>query len=581
MRAFTLIETLILIFIFSIVFLTLFSIFFLSFKVLSLMERKVAALQIARGEIEKIRNLPYLEVGTLNATLPYAKGSLNSSEKKVLNGIEYLIERRVKYVSDPKDDPESCPLDYKKVEISVSFFGIASGKINLTAEVTPSSKSEEIEACSSQPAGILRVKVINEFGEFIEFPKIEILNPETKELIDYFIPDSGKYDFPLSPGSYKVRVSKEGYSKEESFKIGEEYEGKIIALPQKSNPFVLEGEITQITFTIDKLSSLSLKTLYSFSQGIFFDSFSNEEKISEKNNVLVSNGQVTLAKNSQGYFLEGYLISIPISPADLISWQKFSFEGEVPLETEIKYQFLYFNNQEWQLIPDSHLPGNSLGFSEREIDLSHLSTTTYSSLKIRGNLITKSENLTPILESWKISWQSSNPVPIPEVSFDIFGEKIVGKDSQENPIQKIFFGKTTDSQGKVLISNLESDKFYFSNFKKNSENLNLVNCLPQYPVFLAPDSSLEVSLFLEPQYSLLVLVMSEETSTPIFSAAVTLTSSNFSETQYTDNQGKTIFILPEEGFYELKVEAPGFISTSTTVFVSGQSNKELILEPSE
>lgn len=580
MRGFTLIESIVVIFVFSIFFLAILSTFLLGFKVLTLMERKIVAHHIAQGEIEKIRNLPYLEVGTKNAQLPYAKGILEPFEKKVINKVEYLIERRIKFISDSIDDPEDCPLDYKKVEISVSFSGILTGKVTLNADIAPASKAEEIQVCSFQPAGILRIEVINQFGEYISFPKIEILNEETQSLIDFAIPSSGRYDFPLSPGSYKVKVSKEGYSREESFKVGEEYSGKIIAMPQKSNPVVFEKELTKSTFIIDELSSLLIKTFYPSGQGIFFDSFLNEEKISEKNNVSVFEGQVSLATTSEGYLPEGYLISIPISPPDLISWQKFSFKGERPPGTNIKYQFLYFSNQNWKLIPDSELAGNSEGLEGEEIDLSHLSTTTYSSLKIKGILTTNLENFTPIIKNWTITWQNSNPIPISSVSFDLLGEKIVGKDSQENPIPKTFISTGTDLEGKVLISNLEPDNFHFINFTKNSDNLELISCFPQCPVFLSPGTTSEISLFLKSTNSLLVLAISRETSSPILAAQVKLTSFS-SQIQYTNINGETIFLPLESGFYNIEVEASGFLSTSTSIFISGQTRKIFILEPSE
>ena len=570
-KAFTLIEVLISTALFLIVFVGIFGAFWLSFRVIGLLERKISATQIAQGEIEKIRNLPYLDIGTIGASLPFASGTLEASTTTILNKTEYKIERKIKYISDLTDDPEECPLDYKRVEITVSFSGIFGGKVNLSTDISPKDKVEEAKACHTQPAGILSIQVFDATGKPVPFPLIEIFDPKTQSKIDFALPSSGKYDFPLSPGTYKVVVSKEGYSLERTFGIDE------VAIPQKPNPIVLEGQITQISFSIDKVSSILVKTLFPFGQGNFSDSFLDQSKVSKIENVEIENGQAQLVEGTTF----GYLISIEISPQNLIEWQEFSFTGEEPQGTDLKYQILFASGTEWVLIPDSDLPGNSIGFDFSPVSLSHLSTTTYSKIKLKAIFSRENVFQSPILKDWQVSWKSSSPTPISNVTFNLKGEKLIGRDAQENPIYK--FNKTfvTDNLGKIEVQNLEWDLYFFSNFQKDSQSLNLASSIPEHPVSLVPNANLEVSLYLEAQNSLLVTVFDGSTLDPIFSAAVTIFDQNFSQTQFTDSRGQTIFIPLQAKTYNLFVEAPGYYSTTTQIFVSGNVTKVLKLQPSE
>jgi prepilin-type N-terminal cleavage/methylation domain-containing protein len=571
-KGFTLIEVLVAIALTLIVFLGIFGAYQLGLKVVGLSERKITATQIAQGEIERIKNLPYSKVGTIGALPPYASGILENSTSTILNGIEYKIERKVMLISDPSDGDEECLVDYKRAEIKVSFSGILKGEVILTTDIMPKTKSEELAICQQQPIGVLSVQVLNAVGEFVPSPTIEVYDSQGNSK-GTFTPSEGRYDIPLSPGTYKVVVSKSGYSTERTYSIEE------IAIPEKPNPTVFENQITQISFAIDKVSTMNVKTLSTFSEEFFSDSFSDESKVSQKENVIVGGGKVSLATDSEGYLSSGYLFSIEISPTNLTKWESFSFTDEEPTDTDLRYQIFYASGTEWLLIPDSDLPGNSIGFDDSPVDLSNLSATTYSSLKLKANFSTNSTSSTPILYEWQVSWQSSSPTPIPGVNFNLRGEKIIGRDANENPVYKYSTTTKTDSQGQIQISNLEWDTYHFSDFKKDSQNLELATSSPSLPVSLPPDTILDVNLYLESQNSLLVSVFDSETLNPIFSATTTLSKTGFQESQLTNLNGQAIFIPLDQANYTLSIEAAGYYSTSTTVFVSGKTTKVIKLEP--
>jgi prepilin-type N-terminal cleavage/methylation domain-containing protein len=578
-RGFTLIEVLIGTFLILIVFLGIFGAYRLGLKVVGLSKNKIIATAITNDQIEKIRNLPYSDLGTKNAPLPYAQGVLDSATTTVLNNLEYQIETKVKFIVDEADGTgaaDSCNWDYKRAEVKVSWTGSFAGEVKLTTDVAPKDIIEEVQTCQAQPGGILSVLVFDAFGSPVPSPLMEVFNPETDERVDFATPADGSHDFPLATSTYKVVVSKGGYSSEKTYGADE------IATPAKPNPIILVGQITPTSFSIDRLSSFSVDTLSSWGTEIFSDTFSNESKISEKSNVVIANGEVNLATTTEGYYPSGFLTSIAISPANLIRWDKFSFSDSRPANTDLRYRIYYASGTEWYLISDADLPGNSTGFDASPVDLSNLATSTYFQLKLRVNFSTNSTTTTPSFYDWQISWITSEPTPVSSVNFNLQGEKIIGKDADENPVYKYSISTTSDSNGHISLTDLEWDNYTFSvNF---GTGLDLVSTDPSpQPISLVPGTNLPVKLYLDSQNSLLVTVQNIETLELVFSAGVRLfnLSLAYDKTQYTNEKGQTYFIPLEPANYDLEIQASGYNSTSTTVLVSGDVTKTVKLEQIE
>jgi hypothetical protein len=576
-KSFTLIEVLVGTFLFLIVFSGIFGAYQLGLKVVGQSKNKITATAIANGEIEKIRNLSYEKVGTLGANLPNASGTLEAVTSTTVNGVEYKIERKIVYISDPADgagSDDSCNLDYKRIEIKVSWSGRFPGEVKLGTDIAPKDKVQEIQSCTAQPGGILSVLVFDAYGNSVSGPLIEIKNPQTFETLASATPSSGEYDFPLASSTYKVVVSKGT-----DYTVDQTYGTNEIAIPEKQNPTVLEGQQTNISFQIDRVSSFAVYTLSTWGQEFFSDTFSDESKISEKSNISILNGEANLATTTEGYYSSGYLISSPISPQSLISWQDFSFSDSEPEGTDLKYQIFYASGTEWVLIPDSDLPGNSMGFDVSPVDLSNLATTTYSSLKLKANFSTNSTSSTPTLFDWQLSWKTSNPTPIPNATFSVHGEKLIGKDAQENPVYKFSTTTQTDSNGKKDLLNWEWDNYTFS--IPTSTNLDLASSDPPNPVSLAPTENKIVKLYLDSENSLLVTVEDSSTLEPIFSAQVRLYKTGYEKIQYTDSKGQTYFIPLDSGTYNLEISAPGYSTTTDSASISGDITKLIKLTPSE
>lgn len=418
-KGFTLVETLVAVFLILIVFSGIFTAYQLGLRVIGQNKNRITAIEIANGEIEKIRNTPYRSIGITGG---YPSGDLPALKTVVLNSLNYSVETRIDYVIDAADGISSpaddCPNDYKKVEIKVFWSGILGGEVKLTADISPESLIQEC----AETGGILSVQVFDAYGVMVVAPLIEVKNPTTDENIRTATPAEGRYFFSLPASNYKVVVSKNLYSTARTYGIDE------VANPENSHPFILEGLLTENSFSIDKLSSITVET-------------------------------------------------------------------KGPEE---------------------------LGY--------------------------------PIIEN---------------VSFNLRGAKLIGTDSQENPVYKYSQNHINNELGQIDISDLEWDSYIFSIL---TPGLNLTE--PEQPVSLPPDVHQDIQLILEAENSLLATVSDSDTGLPVFSAEVKLDIN----TQYTGEDGKTYFIPLSAGTYNLEVNASGYTSYSGPVSVSGGTTQTVSLQ---
>lgn len=569
-RGFTLIEALVGVALLLIVFMGIFGAYQLGLRVIGQSKSRIVATALANAEIEKIRVLPYASIGTLEG---FPEGILEPLKTNISSGLEYTIETRIDYVVDSRDGisaPEDeCPNDYKKAEVKISWSGLFEGEVKLTTDIAPDSLAQEC----LEIGGILSVSVFDAYGIMVLSPLIEIRDYETDEVIKLATPDDGNHFFSLSPDTYKVLVSKSSYSSSRTYGIEE------VAIPEKPHPLVLEGALTEISFSIDRISSFSVGTLSLWTMDYFSDSFVDSTKVFEFLDVVISDGEVVLDKIDDDYLDSGYLTSIDIIPEDLISWEEFSWNDSKVSGTQILYQVLYFDELNWVLIPDSDLSENSLGFTTSPVDLSSLDIAVYPQLRVKANLSTTDPTVSPILYDWQVSWRASGATPISNVSFHLQGEKIIGLDEDENPVYKYSQDHNSGSTGFIDIYNLEWDSYTFS--LDPSTGLDLVQINPSsQPIGLDPNTTLPVSLYLGAQNSLLFTVQDIDTGQPIFSATIRLYNSGlgYDETQYTNEDGQFYFIPLETATYNIEVQGPGYSNYSGTVWVSGDKTKVVSLE---
>jgi len=554
-----------------IIFAGIFGAYQLGIKVVGQSKNKITATAIINQQLERIRNLPYDSVGVTGA---FPEGVLEPVSTTSQNNLIYTVETRVDFVIDSADGISSpdddCPNDYKKAEVKVFWSGRFPGEVEASTDISPKNLAQECAVSG----GVLAVSAFDAQGLMIFSPLIEVRDPLSGVTLKTAFPESGKHYFSLATSTYKVIVSKTGYSQERTYGIDE------ITTPEKPHPIVLEDQMIEISFSIDRLSSLAVDTMSPWGQDFFSDSFLNADKASDLFNVTISGGEAKLSTTTEGYLASGSLASTPVLPSSLLNWDEFTFNDVSSPNSDLSYQIFYASGTDWLLIPDSELAGNSPGFNISPVDLSSLDSGTYSRLKLKASFSTNSTSTTPVLYQWQLSWITSLATAIPQAAFNLRGAKIIGLDSFEQPVYKYLQNHISNGQGHIDIIGLEWDSYTFSVEPDTGLDLTGTDPLPQ-PISLNPDTALPVNLYLDSENSLLLTIQNLETLEPVFSASTTLFKVGYSQTQYTDERGQTYFIPLAPASYNLNVSSAGYAATSTQIAVSGDTVRTVKLRQIE
>jgi len=105
--------------------------------------------------------------------------------------------------------------------------------------------------------------------------------------------------------------------------------------------------------------------------------------------------------------VEGTMYSSAINYSDGTGpqWDLVSWNDSEPGASTLIYQVQYYDDStsNWLLVPDSALLGNSVGTSTSPIDISNLSTVTYSQIRIKASFTCDSGSC-PSLYDWTVTW---------------------------------------------------------------------------------------------------------------------------------------------------------------------------------
>ncbi|KKQ67557.1 MAG: hypothetical protein UT22_C0019G0006 [Parcubacteria group bacterium GW2011_GWC2_39_11] len=569
-----LMDALVGVFLVLIIFLGIFGAYLLGLKVVSQSRSRTDATSIANEKIEAIRNMSYSAVGVIGG---YPSGGISQEENVARNGVNFTVTTRIDYINDSFDGVEgdSCPNDYKKADVRVSWSNQFSGDVDLMTDISPNGISQEC----ADVGGTMSVAVFDASGISITGANVDV-EDVVSGLEKSCITDSGTCLFvlPEAVGAYKIFVSKDNYSAERTYEKNELVGSVVLANPGKPHATIFEGQVTSISFSIDKLSGMSSDTQAPESVGWWTDIFTDQSKISSMSNVAVIDGEARLEDAHAEP--SGYLISSAITSAQLINWKEFSFDNYEPANTSLKYQIFYFvvDLGDWILIPEADLPGNSVGFAVSPIDISGLNAIQYPEIRLKANFSTSDSSSTPVLYGWTISWRKSEPIKIPNLEFHLQGTKSLGTDSNGNPVYKYSEDHISDLSGRIDISDLEWDSYSFA-VDKSATGFDLLSTEPVQPVDVLPDTIQPIILNLAAEDTLLATVKDSTSFDPIFAASVRVYNVYLEYDQLlpTNELGKAFFMPLEEANYNIEVQSPGYSIYTGTVFVSGSSAETIQL----
>lgn len=211
MSAFTLIEALTVLFIFSLITTTFYSVFSLGGSYIIESKNRLGAVSLANEKMEIIRNLEYENVG-VSGGIP--SGDILATEIVNRASKEYEVKTSVIYKDDPFDglgDDDPIEEDYKEAKVTVSWVGPkgAQSKFFLVARFAPVG----VEQLSS--GGLLSINVMDRYGVGVPQADVKIVNNNVSPAIDINTKtnDQGNLIYPGAPYSilgYELTVSKDG-----------------------------------------------------------------------------------------------------------------------------------------------------------------------------------------------------------------------------------------------------------------------------------------------------------------------------------------------------------------------------------
>ncbi|MDD5110759.1 MAG: carboxypeptidase regulatory-like domain-containing protein [Patescibacteria group bacterium] len=268
-RGFSLIEVLISITIAALLVTGVITVFNYALAVIMENKLRIGAITLVERQLELSRNLPYDSVGTVGG-IP--SGVLAQVQNTTLSDSAYTIETQVVFVDDPFDGTvggtPNDPLgtDYKKVRIAARWTG-RFGQKSFVAVTTVAPRGIE----SSSGGGTLSIQVFNANGQPVPQADLTVVNTTVTPPVNISgiqTDANGKYLLPGAPASlnsYRITATKTGYSTDKTCAIDQAGSACTTSEgnpnPTKPHATVLVGQLTDISFAIDQLSTLTVKTI--------------------------------------------------------------------------------------------------------------------------------------------------------------------------------------------------------------------------------------------------------------------------------------------------------------------------------
>lgn len=225
---------------------------------------KTVLANLATSYLEIVRNMPYSDVGTVVGNPTGTLADFTNAISVKLESYSYKIYYEVTYIDDPADGSfptDTAAGDYKQVKMEV-LNNTTGRTTSFVTNVVP----KGLEGTSN--AGALLIKVFNSQGQPISGADIHIESTTTApSIVLDRISDAGgqlvEVSLPAKVNGYHIVVTKPGYSTDQTYLSTVSNPN-----PIKPDATVVNGQITQVSFFIDVLANLNIKTLNEICQNI-------------------------------------------------------------------------------------------------------------------------------------------------------------------------------------------------------------------------------------------------------------------------------------------------------------------------
>lgn len=259
-KAFTLVETLVGVAVFLVIATASYQAYASLFSLINQNQYKILALNLANEQFEIIRNLPYSDVG-IPGGLP--NGKIPHEQTLTRGGVTFEVTTTIRNIDLPFDGTiggtpnDLSPADNKSVELEIACPACATfAPLTLTTTVAP----KALETSSTN--GALFVKVFDANGVAVSNADVHIENNKISPavVIDDVTDSNGLLqivDAPPGVEAYEITVTKAGYSTDKTYANGAAGN----PAPLKPHATVVVQQVTQVSFSIDRLSTLSFSSV--------------------------------------------------------------------------------------------------------------------------------------------------------------------------------------------------------------------------------------------------------------------------------------------------------------------------------
>lgn len=266
---FTIIEALVVLFIFGLITVVFYEAFTVGSRLIIESKNRLGAIALANSKMEIVHNVDYDNIGTKTPdghggySYGIPAGDILQDETVTVNTRSYHVHTFVQYIDDAFDgrvsgtNPlDSAPNDYKRVRIEVSWGQEGDDQsVSLVATFVPNG----VESASS--GGTLSVNILDTQGNGIGQATVHIANNTTSPHVNITTEtdSSGNIMLPGAPAgtqSYQISVSKNGYFSVSSYPP---YPTSTFN-PQEIHASVVAGAMNSTSLITDRSADISLAT---------------------------------------------------------------------------------------------------------------------------------------------------------------------------------------------------------------------------------------------------------------------------------------------------------------------------------
>ncbi len=255
-NGFSLIEILIGIGVFSLFAASVYTTVQFVFKITYQSRIRIIETAIGNEEIERLRNFAFTEIGIIGG-IP--AGSLARTVTTTRSNLEFTITRTVRNIDDPFDGTiggtpaDISPADYKFLEVSVNC-----DVCRQTSPVTMHTIIAPKYLEGTQTTGALFIQVFDASAAPVVNATVHVVGSTVSPAVD--LSDTTDTDgmlriigLPAGYQAYSVTVTKDGYTEDRTVTSTVS-----VPNPQKLPITILSQAVTEVSFSIDRISSMAL-----------------------------------------------------------------------------------------------------------------------------------------------------------------------------------------------------------------------------------------------------------------------------------------------------------------------------------